>query len=71
MRLCGQKIEKKGQASKKFAEFDKGDPRFQHAHFLIEYGGRLGLFAGVPCHLMDLSDQTYKRCVTRIDSNPF
>ena len=71
MRLYSQKIENKGQASKKSAEFDKGDPRFQHAHLLIEYGGRPGLFAGVLCHLMDLSDQTCKRCVTKIDSNHF
>ena len=46
MRLNSQKIEKKGQTSQKIAEFDKGDPRFQHAHFLIEYGGTPGLFAG-------------------------
>jgi len=59
----------KGQASKKSAEFDKGDPRFQHTHFLIKYGGRPGLFAGVPCHLMDLSDLTNKRCATKVDSN--
>ena len=71
MRPYSQQIEKKGQASKKYAEFDEGDPRFQHSHFSIEYGGRPSLFAGVSCHLMDLSDQTRKRCVTKIDSNHF
>ena len=70
MRLYSQKIAKKGQANKK-AEFDEGDPRFQHSQFSIEYSGMPGLLAGVPFHLTNLLLQARKSCVSEIDSNQF